>query len=164
MPTEAEWEYVASGRGEGRRYPWGKDTPVSGHHGNFRGEQALRITSRVPSDGEGGVMTVGAYPAGASRDGILDLAGNVAEWCSDTFQYYTAAAEIDPCVQAPSPYRAIRGSSWDYYGHPLEVVDREFNNPNYPGYIYLGLRVVLPATGWRGLAAAVLAGQEDETP
>ena len=25
LPTEAEWEYVATGRGENREYPWGHD-------------------------------------------------------------------------------------------------------------------------------------------
>ena len=99
-------------------------------------------------------MTVGAYPAGASRDGAMDLAGNVAEWCSDWFQYYTKEPKTDPCQQSPSPYRSIRGSSWDYYGCPIEAADREFNNPKYPGYIYLGLRVVLPEAGWKKLNAA----------
>jgi formylglycine-generating enzyme required for sulfatase activity len=151
MPTEAEWEYIASGRGEGRRYPWGSAEPVSELHGNFKGTAALKINSRVPSDGEGGVMTVGSYPAGASRDGVMDLAGNVAEWCSDWFQYYTLDSKTNPCQQTPSPYRSIRGSSWDYYGCGLESTDREFNNPNYPGYIYIGLRVVLPEAGWKKL-------------
>ena len=97
-------------------------------------------------------MTVGAYPAGASRDGVMDLVGNVVEWCSDTFRYYASEAQVNPCQQTSSPYRAIRGSSWDYYGWPPEAVDREFNNPGYPGYIYIGLRVVVPEVGWRKLA------------
>lgn len=151
LPTEAEWEYVAGGRGEGRRYPWGNDAPIPGTHGNFKGENALRIDPRVPSDGEGGVMTVGAYPAGASRDGVMDLVGNVAEWCSDGFQYYTPEAKSNPCPQTPSPYRSIRGSTWDYYGWPPEVFDREFNHPGYPGYIYIGLRVVVPEAGMKKL-------------
>ena len=154
MPTEAEWEYVATGRGEGRRYPWGNDRPVPGRHGNFKGDQPLEVNPDVPSDGEGGVVTVGAYPAGASRDGVMDLAGNVVEWCSDWFQYYTKEPKTDPCNQKRSPFRSIRGSSWDYYGFPIEAVDREYNNPQYPGYVYIGLRVVLPQAGWDKLNAA----------
>jgi glucan endo-1,3-alpha-glucosidase len=151
MPTEAQWEYVASGRGEGRKYPWGHDEPVPGKHGNFKGDKALKIDTRVPSDGEGGVLTVGAFPAGASRDGVMDLAGNVVEWCSDWFAYYSPESKSDPCQQTPSPYRSIRGSSWDYYGCGLTVTDREFNSPGFPGYIYIGLRVVLPDAGFQKL-------------
>jgi len=149
MPTEAEWEYVASGRGEGRRYPWGDAEPVPGVHGNFVGRDSLRIDPALRSTPAVGVMEVGSYPAGASRDGVLDLAGNVCEWCSDWFGLYTAEAKTNPCHAVPGNYRSIRGSSWDYYGWPLRNTDREFNNQNYPGYVYLGLRVVLPEAGWK---------------
>jgi len=154
MPTEAEWEYVASGRGEGRRYPWGNDVPVPGLHGNFAGAASLRVDPRVRSTQALGVMVVGSYPAGASRDGVMDLAGNVAEWCSDWFQPYSSDAQTDPCNQTPGNYRSIRGGSWDYYGYSQRCTDREFNNPNYPGYIYLGFRVVLP-----GSASRLVRGQ-----
>ncbi len=152
LPSEAEWEYVASGRGENRRYPWGNDEPVPGRHGNWQGERSLRTDPRLPSAPEAGVMVVGSYPAGASRDGIMDLFGNVCEWNNDWFQYYTPAAKTDPHVwETPSPYRSIRGSSWDYYGYPPEAIDREFNHPGFPGYIYIGLRIVLPEAGQRKL-------------
>ncbi len=136
LPTEAEWECAASGRGENRPYPWGKEAPTA-KHGNFDLD-ALSISPVVRAQAGGGVTIVGSFPAGASRDGIMDLAGNVAEWCDD---YY----HPDPAHQGkPSPYRSIRGGSWGYYGKSQRVRDREFNNPGYPGYIYLGFRVVLP--------------------
>jgi formylglycine-generating enzyme required for sulfatase activity len=96
-------------------------------------------------------MVVGTYPAGASRDGVMDLAGNVCEWCSDWLEPYAADAAKDPLGTTPGNYRAIRGSSWGYYGHPPEVVDREYNNPKYPGYVYIGLRLVVPEAGWEKL-------------
>ncbi|HEY3379942.1 MAG TPA: endo-1,3-alpha-glucanase family glycosylhydrolase, partial [Armatimonadota bacterium] len=128
LPTEAEWEYVASGRGEGRRYPWGKVAP-----------DASRCNATGP-----GAMAVGSYPAGASRDGIMDLAGNVAEWCTDMYHAYTSAAVTDPCDLQPGPYRVIRGGSWGYYNRSQRVADREFNTQVYPGFYYVGFRVVLP--------------------
>jgi formylglycine-generating enzyme required for sulfatase activity len=94
-------------------------------------------------------MVVGSFPKGASRDGVMDLVGNVCEWCSDWLEPYTDKSERDPVGRTPGNYRSIRGSSWGYYGHPAEVADREYNNPNYPGYVYIGLRVVLPEPGWR---------------
>ena len=80
MPTEAEWEYVATGRGEGRGYPWGDAPPQPGVHGNFVGRKAIDdINPNLRSSFEHGAMVVGSYPKGASRDGVMDLAGNVGE-------------------------------------------------------------------------------------
>jgi len=154
LPTEAEWEYVASGRGEGRRYPWGGEAPQPGRHGHFAGAAALDADPRLPATFGMGVMAVGSFPAGASRDGVMDLAGNVAEWCADWLHPYPAEAQDNPCVQAESNYRAIRGGSWGYYGHSQRAADREYNNPNYPGYVYLGCRIAVSEAGYRKLQGA----------
>ncbi|MDA1140556.1 MAG: endo-1,3-alpha-glucanase family glycosylhydrolase [Planctomycetota bacterium] len=143
LPTEAEWEFVATGRGEGRQYPWGNEAPTPAH-GNFKLEAAIAATADIPSNETGGTKVVGACPAGASRDGVMDMAGNVSEWCSDTFQPYTATARENPCNQEPSNYRVIRGGSWGYYNYSQRSRDREYNNPGYPGYVYLGFRTALP--------------------
>ncbi len=149
LPTEAEWEYVASGRGEGRIYPWGKDAPVPGVQGRFHLKAALGARLPRPASEDGGAVVVGSYPAGASRDGVMDLAGNVAEWCSDWFVPYSAEAQTNPCSQAKAEnYRSIRGGSWSWYGYSQRATDREFNSQNYPGHAYYGFRVVISETGW----------------
>ena len=160
MPTEAEWEYVAGGRDEERRYPWGDEDPRPGHHGRFQLKESLDPDPDLPSQYEAGTMVVGSYPAGASRDGVMDLAGNVCEWTSDWFQPYSDEAAGDPLVQESSNYRTIRGSSWGYYGYPVEVHDREYNNPKYPGYVYIGLRVVLPEAGWEKVRKSRMRNEE----
>ena len=77
----------------------------------------------------------------------MDLAGNVAEWCSDAYHLEYPSETVDPLDERPSPYRSIRGGSWGYYGMSQRTKDREFNSPGYGGYIYIGFRVVLPDSG-----------------
>jgi formylglycine-generating enzyme required for sulfatase activity len=72
LPTAQEREWAASG-GEGREYPWGSEPPGRqacwNGAGNDRGKGKRRTT-----------CPVGSYPAGASKHGLLDLAGDVWEW------------------------------------------------------------------------------------
>ena len=151
LPTEAEWEYVATGCGEGRKYPWGNEEPVPMVHGNFIGQAANAVPAFMQSRPAQGTVVVGSFPKGAGHDGVMDLAGNVTEWCSDWYQLYGAAAKTDPLETRESHSRVLRGGSWGYYGYSQRARDREFNSPRYPGYIYLGFRVAISDTGWTKL-------------
>lgn len=151
LPTEAEWEYVATGRGEGRAYPWGSDPPRPMFHGNFDGAAAVDVPLALRASVGAGTAPVGSYPAGASRDGLMDLAGNVAEWCSDWYQYYKGDEQDNPLETRENHSRVLRGGSWGYYGHSQRCADREFNSQGYPGYIYIGFRVAIAETGWKKL-------------
>jgi len=155
LPTEAQWEYAASGRGETRRYPWGNEEPTP-EYGQFALKQALNFEDALHGRGLSGTTAVGSYPQGASRDGIMDLAGNVSEWCADVFIPNPETKGKDPInlkdeASGVIRYRSIRGGSWGYYGFDQRVTNREFNNPGYPGYIYIGFRVALPEAGYRQL-------------
>jgi formylglycine-generating enzyme required for sulfatase activity len=66
LPTGQEWEWAAAGAGR-RRYPWGGD--------DWAPERA-----NLRPAGHGRVLPAGAHPAGATPDGLLDMAGNVWEW------------------------------------------------------------------------------------
>ncbi len=84
LPTAAEWEYAAKS-GEDVIYPWGNQAP-SGRLANFcdvsckraLGEKADADVSQ--NDGYAATAPVGSYPAGASKWGLFDMAGNVTEW------------------------------------------------------------------------------------
>ena len=145
LPSEAQWEYVATGRGAHRRYPWG-DEPPARKHANLPPDP-LGLDPYTRSGAGSGTTPAGSFPAGASRDGVLDLAGNVSEWCTDTYLDERPRSGRNPVETGASPYRSIRGSSFGYYNSDAENTAREFNHPGYPGYIYIGFRVALPEAG-----------------
>lgn len=76
LPTEREWAWAARGGPANLAYPWGNDPPTCAH--------------AVMADcGPRHAAEVGSRPDGRSRDGILDLAGNVAEWAENSASGFT---------------------------------------------------------------------------
>jgi formylglycine-generating enzyme required for sulfatase activity len=89
LPTAEQWEYAAKS-GESRIYPWGNDPPTD-RLANFADSQYKRKFPRafeVPGQDDGWVETapVGSFPAGASKQGLLDLSGNVIEWTASEYE------------------------------------------------------------------------------
>ena len=75
MPSVVEREWAASS-GEAWNYPWGDEPP--GARACWRGKG-----SDIPDVNQWDTCPVGSHPSGASKQGILDLAGNVWEWLED---------------------------------------------------------------------------------
>jgi formylglycine-generating enzyme required for sulfatase activity len=103
LPTEFEWEAAARAGNPKNIYPWG-ETPPRNTQANI--------------DGVCGAPTpVRSYPTGANEWGLVDLCGNVWEWCAEPWdENYLKNISVDalnPVAQSIGEQRAIRGGSFD---------------------------------------------------
>jgi formylglycine-generating enzyme required for sulfatase activity len=127
LPTEAQWENAARGNDQ-RKYPWGSKEPNI-DLANFN----RNIGKTTP---------VGSYPEGASPYGLMDMAGNVWEWCSDWYEayYYKISPLKNPTGPNRGSNRVIRGGNWRREARFLCCTYRSHTEPS-TRYVVLGFRL-----------------------
>ena len=100
LPRADEAEAAARGP-KGFEYPWGKDW-----------EDGICNSTEA---GLGGTSAVGIFPRDRSPFGVMDMAGNVWEWCAD----------------AAAAFRVVRGGSWSSVARDCRAAFRFAGGPQY---------------------------------
>jgi formylglycine-generating enzyme required for sulfatase activity len=98
LPTEAEWEYAASGPDD-FDWPWGNS-----------------FDSQLSAASASDTQPVDSYTEGASPFDVYNMAGNVTEWVEDVFDegfYASSEGSHNPVNTGEAGSRILRGGSFD---------------------------------------------------
>lgn len=134
LPTEAEWELACKGtRFDAPAYFWGSDAVEAGTYAWYlynSDQYAHRTGTRI-----------------ANAAGLLDVTGNVSEWCNDwhSTTYYTecdTGTVINPHGSSGGSARINRGGS---YASPASELRSTFRGVGIPSWRanFVGFRCVV---------------------
>ncbi len=147
LPTEAEWERAARGPTPSPTLPL-SPSPDHDQKPDMRVRPVMRV-GRYPWGDDwaddccnskelnlGRPTPVGIFPAGASAEGVLDLAGNVWEWCGDWYDEKAYARRAGRVTRNPGgaesgDYRVLRGGCWANDRNIVRCASRRWNDPDY---------------------------------
>ncbi len=110
LPTEAQFERAMRGSSR-RRFPWGNS-----YHRLVANHGRLAFNATSDADRYVELAQVNSFPAGASPEGVLNLAGNAAEWVNDGYSAYYDERQLEdplgPPADAGITDRVVRGGGY----------------------------------------------------
>lgn len=126
LPSEAEWEYAASGPKK-YEFPWGYEE---------KEDRANTVEEKIFTS-----TPVGSFPKGDSVFGVSDMAGNVEEYTADDYIAYPGGPKIDDdLLTSLERYRVCRGGSFTRYAD-LARCSRRHGRYNKAIYV-IGFRLL----------------------
>ena len=133
LPTEAEWEFACRGGKNSKKYKYSGSNDideVAWYSGNSNAS-TQPVARKAPNE-----------------LGIYDMSGNVWEWCSDWFGFYTRDSQDNPTGPASGDDRVMRGAGFSSYADETLLHTRYYGNPA-KCYNNFGFRLALTYSGKR---------------
>jgi formylglycine-generating enzyme required for sulfatase activity len=126
LPTEAEYEYAAGGgnKSRGMEYSGGNDINDVGWYTNNSGGKSHPVGEKKPNE-----------------LGLVDMSGNIWEWCSDWSEKYSGETSDNPKGPAKGEKKVLRGGTWLSLDEGCMVISRAALNPSSKDK-FTGFRIV----------------------
>jgi formylglycine-generating enzyme required for sulfatase activity len=100
LPTEAEWEYACRAGARTTRFGYGDDISFTA---------LINYAWYHPNSGQ---TTHPVEQKLANAWGLMDVHGNVVEWCNDWYGTYPGGSVTDPTGPPTGTARVLRGGNW----------------------------------------------------
>lgn len=153
LPTEAQWQYAASGKSDPQDTVAGSRMTVEGLEGkkklavNFKQDEGT-----YSRDGATFTLPVKSYTPNAF--GVYNMAGNVSEWTLDAYSPSAVVFvnDLNPALLYDADSKegdvlkrkVVRGGSWKDNGEQLNSETRNYS-VDYEPHSYIGFRCVMSA-------------------